>query len=174
MIAQHDNLVLVGLPDGARDPTIQIINGVWEFVYSSGPNGCHSIKLPAGKYTLIGLHSEEQPLSEDKLREVVEVSHWVTTDTTTYWYKNYSGEGSRNTATESFASLLSHVGMYTKNPFADIITGKRPERMVPFMGPGMYTDRDKKAIELWREQCKKYDEAQSRTFKKIAVLKRIA
>src|ERR1051325_1780393 len=129
MIAQHDNIVGVGMPEGAHDVGIYPPNE-WDFdkrrrglAYSIHTDDMdHRLPLPPGKWKLIGLHSKEKPLTEEEWAEVVTATHYkrfLSNEIERTVYKNYLNDrldSNFRAATESGLSLLNKLGLYIENP----------------------------------------------------------
>jgi hypothetical protein len=157
MTVTQDNIVLEGLPEGAHWIDIIPAGNHWYLSYEVGTKLNH-IQLPF-PCKLVGIHSREKPLGEEVLKEVVETYIPSGARDYTTEYKSV------NTATESFASLLSHVKLHLSNPI---------EKPLPYLPMPQLTQEYNDYEKAYYEQLYKWQEAQSRTFKKIAVLKRIA
>jgi hypothetical protein len=154
MIANHNNICLVGLPDYSE--SAMIYSGRLCYMRLGKRE---SSKLPEGDYELIGIYPR---MSEKQAARVVEV-HSITR-LRQHGYKDYRKSRDRAefftciTALESLSTLIESVGMYTVNPYG------RNKTVVTIKA-----HNDPFSV---REAQNKWQDAEERTFEKIAILRR--
>lgn len=137
-MTQHEDTLFIPLLEGANAATFIPAYGLAErdaIVYTSAkksePPGSHkrapsaiatTVELPPGKWKLIGLHSKEQPLTEEMWAQVVEKSSSGNN------FKDYDRVAANKnldkiciTATESGLSLLKKLGLAEEKVLAVLI-----------------------------------------------------
>lgn len=120
------------------------------------------IELPSGKLQLIG----EITSLTDKQKEIV-CEAWG-------WWKDYTSTYAEEedkyylkNSSESFASLLKSLEVYSENPL-----GKKPERRVAFMGAGHYTENQLEEIKQYNADLLHWNLAQERVGKWLLLVKK--
>jgi len=115
MIYEIENIVLVNeLPEDAHNFNLSSTTSHLTF-YSpksvdSDSDGFNIIRIPNGDFELIGLHSAESQLSEEKCAECVD-RDWEYKK----YYKNYMNDRYCYLAKNSFASLLKANDLHLVN-----------------------------------------------------------
>jgi hypothetical protein len=181
MTILHDNICLIGLPVGAYNASLSFTRR--ELIYAMPLPGqelgtLKSITLPEGNWKEVGIDSEEQPLSEEQCREVVRMGTAGNTkigrdigEDETWVFKDYNSVYAEQpmtayfaSARESFASLKEHLKVYTRNPFGE----KEPKSGYSEHYDVETDGLNKSLSKEWLD----WKEAQQRTFKMWAVIKR--
>ena len=98
-----------------------------------------AIKLPEGDYKIIGKASE---LTEEQCKSIARQNPLMPVQTLKH----------------RFAALMHSMECYPINPL-----GKKPERMVPLMGRGSYTENQLERIERFNIELKIWEEAEKKT-----------
>jgi hypothetical protein len=98
-----------------------------------------AIKLPHGEYMIVGKSSE---LTEDQCEFIARQNPLMPVQT----FK------------QRFNALMHSMECYSINPL-----GKKPERMVPFMGRGHYTENQMDRIERFNIELRIWEEAEKKT-----------
>jgi hypothetical protein len=128
MLIQHDNIALIGLPEGAKNISVTGRSLFYKNTFGNPAKFVNMINLPPGSWKFIGIHSKSSPLTEEQCEEVVPTVKCDGFHTPTY--KDYVKGGQKyvdskkgekgeyigyDNARESFDSLLKHVGAYLEN-----------------------------------------------------------
>jgi hypothetical protein len=99
-----------------------------------------AIKLPEGDYKIIGKAIE---LTEEQCETIAVKNPLIA------YEMNFR---------RCFNLLMRKIECYSENPL-----GKKPERLVPFMGRGHYSENQLERIERFNSELRKWEEAEKQT-----------